>query len=185
MKPALTIYGSSSSNLPQVYYDAARETGALIVRAGFDLVSGGGRAGLMGAAIDGALAAGGSATGILPAFMIERGWDHPGLTVTIPTPDMHTRKAVMASYASGVIALPGGIGTLDELMEIITWRQLGLWSGPVVMLNTDDYFTPLLAMLARAEERGFMRPTASGTPLWDVAATPSEALDLIKSALNL
>lgn len=181
---AITIYGSSSATLAPVFYDAARQTGALIARAGFDLVSGGGRAGLMGAAIDGALAAGGKAIGILPGFMIDRGWDHPGLSVTIPTPDMHTRKAVMASYAAGVIALPGGIGTLDELMEIITWRQLGLWDGPVVILDTDGYYTPLLEMLAVAGERGFMRPTASGKELWAVASTPAEAVEFIKMELE-
>lgn len=184
MNLAITIYGSSSANLAPVFYDAARRTGVLIARAGFDLVSGGGRAGLMGAAIEGAHEAGGKVIGVLPAFMIERGWDHPGLDVTIPTPDMHTRKSVMASYAAGVIALPGGIGTLDELMEIITWRQLGLWDGPVVILDTDGYYTPLLEMLAVAGERGFMRPVAPGKELWTVASTPAEAVEYVKKRLE-
>lgn len=131
----------------------------------------------MGAAIDGAQAAGGVTIGILPQFMIDRGWNHPDLTQTISVADMHTRKAEMARLARLVVALPGGIGTFEELMEIITWRQLGLWAGEIWILNTLGYYDPILAMFRRAEEMGFMRKAAAAEApdeLFHVASTPEE-----------
>lgn len=175
----ITIYGSSSSHIDPRFFDAARETGERIARVGETLVSGGGRNGLMAAAIEGARDAGGSTIGILPQFMVERCWQHPDLTEMIAVPDMHTRKAQMAAMARAVIALPGGIGTFEELMEIMTWRQLGLWNGEIWILNTLGYYDPILEMLRRAEDMGFMRKSAAkegedDSPLFRVATTPSE-----------
>lgn len=171
---AICVYGASCDNIDPTYKAAAFETGRLIAAAGRPLVSGGGRGGLMAAAIEGAVSAGGECIGILPQFMIEKGWQHERLTRMVSTPDMHARKHTMARMSAGVIAMPGGVGTLDELMEIITWRQLGLYEGNVVILNTDGYYDPLLAMLGRISERGFMRE--SSCELWQVALTPQEAV---------
>ncbi len=171
---AICVYGASCDDIAECYKAAAFRVGALIAESGYPLVSGGGRGGLMAAAINGATAGGGESVGVLPQFMIDKNWQHPALSSMIATPDMHTRKHKMASMSGGVIALPGGVGTLDELMEIITWKQLGLYTGNVVILNTDGYYDPLLEMLARIEERGFMR--SGGVSLWSVAETPEEAV---------
>ena len=131
--------------------------------------------GLMAACADAALEAGGEVTGVIPRFMVEQGWCHKGLTELIETADMHERKEVMARLSDGTVALPGGVGTLEELLEIITWKQLGLYDKPVVILNTHGYFDPLLAMLRRAVDERFMRPQHAG--LWTVASTPAEAVE--------
>ncbi|MDE5608187.1 MAG: TIGR00730 family Rossman fold protein [Muribaculaceae bacterium] len=176
MTDHITIYGASSPDIDPRFMEAARQLGALIGARGVTLVSGGGRTGLMAAAIEGASMAGGKTVGILPQFMIDRRWGHPQLHTTVATPDMHTRKRQMASMSGAVIALPGGVGTLEELLEIITWRQLGLYQGNIVILNTLNYFDPLLQMLARSIELHFMNPDHKA--LWQVASTPEEAVSL-------
>ena len=173
---AITVYGASSQRIATIFTDAAFALGAEIARAGRPLVCGGGRTGVMGAAIDGALSAGGEAIGVLPRFMVDRGWNHPGLTRLIAMPDMHRRKQTMATLASGVIACPGGVGTFEELMEIITWRKLGLWSGNIVILNVDRYYDPIIAMLSSAIRLDFMKEEDSS--LWAIASTPAEAVRL-------
>lgn len=183
-KKGITVYGASNKDLDPVYTAAAYELGGLIAGAGLPLISGGGRAGLMAAAIDGAIAAGGDTIGVLPQFMVEKGWQHDGLTRMISTPDMHTRKQTMASLSVGTIAMPGGVGTFEELLEIITWRQLGLYNGPVVILNTAGYYDPLLGMLSQAAAKGFMRHTEKDT-LWYVATEPSSALSLVLKDIKL
>ena len=100
--------------------------------------------GLMGAVTEGAIQAGGTAIGVLPQFMLDRGWNHPSLTTTIATPDMHARKHTMADMSRGAIALPGGIGTFEEMFEIITWRQLELYTGPMVIGNFMGFYDILL-----------------------------------------
>lgn len=173
---AITVYGASSRRIAPVYTDAAFALGEEIARAGRPLVCGGGKTGVMGAAIDGALAAGGEAIGVLPQFMVDRGWDHPGLTRMIAMPDMHRRKQTMAALASGMVACPGGVGTFEELMEIITWRKLGLWSGNIVILNVDGYYDPIIAMFDSAIRLDFMSEDDSS--LWTLASTPAEAVEL-------
>ena len=173
---AVCVYGASSSRIDPQFKEAAYAVGSLIARAGRPLVCGGGRGGLMARAIDGALDAGGTAVGVLPRFMVEREWQHLGLTRMFVTDTMHERKAAMASMSSAAIALPGGIGTLEELMEIMTWRQLKLFHGPVVILNTGGYYEPLLQMLSAMTQQGFMRPGEHR--LYEVASTPEEAVKL-------
>lgn len=172
----VTIYGASSPDIDPRFAADARTLGELIAARGATLVSGGGRTGLMAAAIEGALAAGGHTVGILPGFMIERSWQHPGLSELVATPDMHSRKERMAACADAVIALPGGVGTFEELLEIITWRQLGLYQGNIVILNTLDYYAPLLDMLRRSIEMHFMNPDHAS--LWATAQSPAEAVAL-------
>ncbi len=171
---AITVYGASSENIAETYKDAAFRTGELIALSGHPLVCGGGRQGLMRAAIDGALSAGGTAIGVLPDFMVANGWQHPGLTEMIETPSMHERKQTMASMSMAAIACPGGCGTFEELLEIITWRQLNLYRGQVVILNIDGYYDPLIAMFDRAIAQGFMHE--GHRRLFHVAGSAEEAV---------
>lgn len=173
-KDSILIYGASSNDIDASYKDAARQIGRLIAQRGLGVVCGGGRSGLMAAAIDGALEVGGRAVGVLPEFMVRNGWQHRALTEMIVTADMHERKRTMASMSIAAIALPGGCGTLEELMEIITWRQLGLYAGNVVIFNQNGYYDPLIEMLSRTISMGFMRGDHSA--LWSVALTPDEAV---------
>lgn len=178
-KQAICVYCASSSHIDQAYIDAAFTLGKLIVSAGNQVVCGAGRAGLMGALIDGAIAQNGQAIGVIPQFMVENGWHHSQLTKMEVTDNMHERKKRMAELSSAVIALPGGCGTMEELLEIITWRQLGLYSGNIVILNISEYYNPLIQMLEQATNQGFMK--ADHAQLWQVATTPEDA---IKMALN-
>ncbi len=173
---AICVYCASSALIDQSYIDAAYEMGALIADSGNAMVCGAGRTGLMGAVIDGTLSRGGKAIGVIPQFMVDNGWHHSQLTHMEITPDMHTRKETMAQLSHAVIAMPGGCGTLEELLEIITWRQLGLYDGKIIILNTNNYFDPLLAMLNKAINDGFMKKDHS--EIWQVANTPSQAIEM-------
>ncbi|MCI7272806.1 TIGR00730 family Rossman fold protein [bacterium] len=171
-----TVYSASSGQVPAVYLEAARTLGRLIASGNHTLVNGAGRTGLMGACTDACLAAGGKAIGVIPQFMIDQGWQHRGMTELLVTPDMHRRKELMAEKSDACIALAGGVGTLEELLEIITWKQLGLYLKPIIILNTNGYYDALLAQLQRAADECFMRP--QHTAIWSVAATPEEAIQL-------
>lgn len=177
VRETIVVYGASSAEAEKVFVDAAYELGGLIARSGKRLVSGAGSTGLMAAVEDGALDAGGVSIGIIPQFMVDNGWLHQGLTETIITPNMHERKNRMAQMADAVVALPGGTGTFEELFEIITWKMLGLFVKPIVILNTDNYYDPLLEMLDRTADRHFMNPLFR--KLWAVAKTPEEAIMLV------
>ncbi|MDE5821401.1 MAG: TIGR00730 family Rossman fold protein [Paramuribaculum sp.] len=179
---AICVYGASRDSVADRFKQDAFAVGELVARKGMALVSGGGRGGLMASAINGALSAGGKAIGVLPEFMVEKGWQHEGLTQMITCPDMHTRKRTMAQMSAGVIALPGGVGTLEELLEIITWRQLHLYSGTVVILNTDGFYDPLLEMFAKIKALKFMRPSRNS--LWIVADSPEAAVEGVISHLG-
>lgn len=180
-KNGIAVYCASSSSVPEKYLEAAREMGRLIAQGGYTLVNGGGARGLMAATIEGAHSAGGHITGVLPHFMIERGWAHEKLTECIDTPSMHVRKHTMASLSVAVMALPGGVGTLDELCEMMTWHQLGLFKGPVIIVNTDGFYDPFIEMLTRMRALGFMR---GGVIPAHVAATPAEAMEIIRREVH-
>ena len=175
----VAVYAASSSQVSSEYIDAAAELGRTLAAEGIDIVYGAGKVGLMGALADAALDAGGKVTGVIPQFMVDNGWCREKLTNLIVTPDMHTRKEKIVSLADATIALPGGVGTLEELMEIITWKQLGLYADPIVILNTRGYFNPLKEMLERAVEEKFMREIHRN--LWSIADTPRQAADLIRN----
>lgn len=181
-KGTVCVYGASSTDIKQEYFQAAYQTGRLLALEGMRVVNGGGRMGLMGATTEGALRNGGRVVGVIPEFMVRKDLHHKQLTELVVTPDMHKRKQTMAEMSDAAIALPGGCGTLEELLEIITWRQLSLFSGPVVILNTDDYYRPLSDMLARAVEQHFMKPEL--TAAWKVADTPEEAVTYIKEHIG-
>jgi len=130
---------------------------------GLGLVYGGGKVGLMGAVADGALAAGGEVVGVIPQALVEREPAHDGLTELHVVASLHERKALMAELADAFVALPGGFGTLDELMEQLTWSQLGLHSKPVGLLDVDGYWRPLVAFARHATEEGFVREVDLGS----------------------
>ncbi|MDE6367808.1 MAG: TIGR00730 family Rossman fold protein, partial [Muribaculaceae bacterium] len=146
------------------------------------LVTGAGSMGLMGAVNDAAIAVGGTTIGIIPQFMVDRGWHHRGLSKLEITDSMHSRKEMMAELSQAAIALPGGIGTFEELLEIITWRQLGLYGGNIVIFNVNGYYDNLLAMLDTAINQHFMK--ADHRQLWSVANTASEAVDMALATNN-
>ena len=171
------VYSASSTKIAPVYFAVAEELGHLLASKGINLINGAGSIGLMAATSNAALASGGTVTGVIPQFMVEQGWHHTGLTQLIKTETMHERKRLMADMSDGVIALPGGCGTLEELLEIITWKQLGLYLKPIVVLNVEGYFNPLLEMLQKAIDENFMRPEHGN--IWVVAETPEEAVQLL------
>lgn len=175
----ILTYAASSGLLPQIYVDRAIELGSMAAQRGHTIINGAGRTGLMGAVTKGAMQAGGKAIGVIPKFMIEHGWQHTGMTELVITEDMHERKEQMASRSDAVIALPGGVGTMEELLEIITWKQLGLYLKPIVILNIDHYFDPLLQQMSKAIEQNFMRNFHNR--LWNVAETPEEAITLCET----
>ena len=173
----ICVFCASSANIDSRYLEAARDLGGLLAREGWRCVNGGGAVGLMGALTDGVLDAGGKVTGVMPKFMVGNGWCDDRLDDVVITADMHQRKQMMSEMASAVIAMPGGVGTLEELLETLTWRQLGLVKVPIIILNTMGYYDPLLAMLHQAIDEGFMKE--SHASLWRVAATPAEAVALL------
>jgi uncharacterized protein (TIGR00730 family) len=154
--------GSSSGRLP-AYAEAARAFGGAVASRGLELVYGGGRVGLMGALADGALAAGGEVLGVIPQQLVDRELAHGGLTELRIVESLHERKALMAAHADAFVALPGGFGTLDELMEQLTWGQLGLHSKPVGLLDVEDYWRPLIAFARHATDEGFVREPDLGS----------------------
>jgi hypothetical protein len=158
MMESICVYCGSADDVSPEYFQAARAMGAALARRGQTLIFGGGRTGLMGAVAEAVLAAGGRAVGVIIPSMNTPALAHAGLTRMDVVPDMHARKARMHELADGYIALPGGYGTLDELFETITWAQIGAHRKPVGLLNVGGYYDPLLAMLDRATERGFIFP---------------------------
>lgn len=171
----ITVYCASSDDIADEYFEAAKNLGKAIALRGLPLINGGGRMGLMRACSDGALSAGGTAIGVIPRFMAEAGRAYDGLTQTIVTADMHERKRTLAELALGVIALPGGVGTLEEITEMMTARKLGLYDGKVVILNIAGFYDKLISFLDKTVRQGF----SYGPPSWDVAHTPEEALSII------
>lgn len=172
----VTVYCASATAIDKRFFKDAREVARLLSEKKVPVITGAGKMGLMGAVNDEVIATGGVTVGVIPQFMVDKGWHHTGLTHLEITPDMHTRKELMAKHAQGVIALPGGCGTFEELLEIITWRQLGLYHGNIVILNTMGYYDNLLAMLDKAIDCHFM--PEDHRKLWAVATTPSEAVTL-------
>lgn len=171
------VYSASSTQIDASYFQAAQELGHLLARQHINVINGAGCLGLMCQLSDAALEAGGTVTGIIPHFMVEQGWHHRGLTRLIETETMHERKQLMAELSDGIIALPGGCGTMEELLEVITWKQLGLYLNPIVILNINGFYDPLLQMLDQAIEQHFMRPEHG--KIWQVATTVEEAVDLL------
>lgn len=168
----MCVYCASSRVAHPEYRAAAYRLGEVLAAAGVGIVYGGGAVGSMGALADGALANGGRVVGILPRFMADLEWGHTGLTDLKLVEDMRTRKHLMLATSQAAIALPGGSGTLEELLEAITLKRLGLYLNPIVLVNTRAFFDPLLQVLARAVEERFMDPRH--LLMWQVVDTPEE-----------
>lgn len=162
----ICVFCASSTRVAPHYFEEARQAGGLIARAGKHLVYGGGRNGLMGAVADGALEEGGTVTGIMPDFLVQRESLHDGLTQNHIVKTMHERQYMMQDLSDAFLVLPGGIGTLAELFEVVTWRQLGHHNKPVVILNSDGYWTKIAEFLELSESLKFLHPTPE--PLWHV-----------------
>lgn len=174
---SVTVYCASSTQIDECYFEAARRLGMLLAQKEIRIVNGAGSMGLMATVSDAALDAGGKVTGVIPSFMAEQGWHHQQLSELRITDTMHERKQLMADLSEGVVALPGGCGTLEELLEIITWKQLGLYIHPIVILNTNGYFDALIKQLDHAVDEHFMRQQHKA--IWQVASTPDEAVELL------
>jgi uncharacterized protein (TIGR00730 family) len=174
------VYCASSASCAPEFHAEARELGSLLARAGRTIVYGGSRAGSMGALADGALAAGGRVIGVLPRFLKELEVAHDGLTELHVVDDMRARKHGMLMRAAAVVALPGGSGTLEELMEAITLKRLGIFLGPIVLLNSRGYFDPLLALLDSAIKERFMDERHRA--MWGVADSAAAVLPAIARA---
>jgi uncharacterized protein (TIGR00730 family) len=164
---SLCVFCASSSGRDPVFAAAARAFGALVAREGVTLVYGGGRVGLMGAVADAALGAGGRVVGVIPRALWDREVGHRGLSELHVVDTMHERKALMASLADAFIALPGGLGTLEEIFEVWTWGQLGIHAKACGFLDVDGYYEPLMRFLDQAVERGLVRPQHRAMALID------------------
>ena len=175
----VVVYCASSSLLRPVFTQAATRLGELLAKNGITCVNGAGKEGLMGALNDAVLQHGGRVKGIIPRFMSDAGWGHDELTELIVTDTIHERKALMAETADAVVALPGGMGTLEELAEILTWKQLGLSHHPIILLNVDHYYDPLLTFFEKMISERFMRDDFRG--MWLVADTPEEVISLLQN----
>jgi uncharacterized protein (TIGR00730 family) len=177
---SVCVYCASSRACDEAFHDAARALGRLLAAAGCTVVYGGGRSGSMGALADAALAAGGRIVGVIPRFMVDLEWGHDDLTELHVVEDMRTRKHEMLTRSTAVVALAGGTGTLEELFEAITLKRLGLFLGPIVIVNTRGYYDPLLAQLGQAVAERFI--DARHEAMWTVVAGPDDVLPAIESA---
>ena len=176
----VTVYAASSQALDSHYISAAHRLGQALAQAGLVIVYGGGGHGLMGAMADAALAENGEVHGVIPEFLtrVERG--HQNLTSMEVVPDMHTRKARMLENSDAVIALPGGCGTFEELFEAMTFKRLGQFLGPIILVNTQGYYDTLTDMLRRSVRERFMSKVH--LEMWQVVDDPEQVLDALGKA---
>jgi len=174
----IAVFCGSSRGFSAEYRRATERFAIACVERGYGLVYGGGQVGLMGVLADAALAAGGEVIGVIPEFLSLKEIRHDGLTRLEVVPTMHARKALIAERAFAFVALPGGLGTLDELFEILTWSQLGLHDKPVGLLNVEGYFDPLIGLVDRMVNEGFCR--AEHRALFGTATEPDDLLDRLE-----
>ena len=180
MKPQrVTVYCASSNQVHPEFHAAARRLGELLAQAGVAIVYGGGRIGSMGQLADGALAHGGTVVGVIPGFMQEIDWGHPGLSELIIVDDMHGRKRRMLEQTDAVIALPGGCGTYEELFEALTLKRLGLFDRPILMVDARDHFQPLRQLLEQFIAERFMSDRHRA--MWQFVNSPDEVLSTLAS----
>lgn len=172
---SVCVFCGSSANGAPVHYDIAREVSTLLAKAGITVVYGGGRVGMMGTVADAALAAGGKVIGYIPEHLHEAEIAHQGLTEIHIVPSMHVRKRHMFDRSDAFIVLPGGLGTLDELFEIMTWRQLHLHDKPILILDVEGYWQPLARLLDAVVEGRYA--SVATRRLYEIVSTPAELMD--------
>lgn len=178
----ICVYCASSEHCGRVYHDAATALGRTLAEAGCTIVYGGGAVGLMGSLANGALAAGGEVVGIIPRFMTEVEWQHPGVANLEIVEDMRERKHRLLTGSDAVVALPGGCGTLEELFEAMTLKRLALYFNPIVLLNTNGFYAPLERFLEQTIEQRFMNPQHRA--LWTLVDRIDEILPAIRNTLR-
>jgi uncharacterized protein (TIGR00730 family) len=171
------VFCGSGTGSEPAYSDAARKLGLLLAESSIHLIYGGGNIGLMGIIADAVMQAGGSVTGVIPNFLMKKEVGHRGITELEVVESMHQRKQRMADLADAFVALPGGWGTLEELSEILTWKQLGLISQPVILLNTNHFFDPLLKQMRLMVKEGFLH--SGNLNFLQVGKTPENILSLL------
>ncbi|MDX9933361.1 MAG: TIGR00730 family Rossman fold protein, partial [Bacteroidales bacterium] len=162
--------------------DAAEKLGEILAERDCRLIYGGGHRGLMGKIADTVLEHGGKVTGIIPGFMCEVEWNHKGLTELILVETMHERKEKLADLADAAVALPGGCGTMEELLEVITWKRLGIFTKPIIICNVDGYFDPLIEMLNRSVDENFMGE--EHRTMWTVVSSPEKVMEAIENSVQ-
>lgn len=176
----IAVFCGANTGSDPAILEAAKAVGKAIAQRGMGVVYGGGHVGLMGAVADAAMQAGGEVIGVIPGFMVEKELAHQGITELIVVRDMHERKMRMHERSQAVIALPGGFGTMDELFELLTWRQLGLHAKPMGLLNVNGFYSPLLEQMARMDRDGFLH----GTTRVLASADVNELLDRFEEATS-
>ncbi len=174
----VTVFCGSSSKVESLYLETAEELGELLALNGKTVVYGGGKVGLMGKLAEGVLSKGGRIIGVIPKFMKKIELGHNGITRLIEVETMHQREETMLKKGDCIVALPGGCGTMEELLQAIAWKKLKLIFAPIIILNVNNYYSPLIEQLNRAVEQNFMRKEHS--KLWDVATSPQEIYHLVR-----
>jgi uncharacterized protein (TIGR00730 family) len=180
MIQSVCVYCASSNRSPAIYLDAAARLGRILAESGITIVYGGSSLGSMGQLAAAALQAGGKVIGVLPRFMDDLEWGHRALSELRIVDDMHERKRVMLELSDAAVALPGGCGTLEEFFEAITWKRLGLYFGPVVLVNVGGFFDPCIQLLNRCVDERFM--DEKHRAMWSVAGTPEDVMETLRSA---
>ncbi len=173
----VSVFCASSNKVDKIYFDAARKLGLVLAEHGIAANYGGGGVGLMGTLADTMMEAGGSIRGIIPEFMVDQGWNHPLVKDMLIVKDMHERKKKLTENIDAFIALPGGIGTLEELLEMMTHKQLGQLLAPIIIINTNQFFDPFLEMLRKMVEERFMREVHQD--IWQVIEDPNDVIKAI------
>jgi hypothetical protein len=180
MIESVCVYCASSNRSAAIYLDAAARLGRILAENGITIVYGGSSLGSMGRLAAAALEAGGKVIGILPRFMDDLEWGHRALSELRIVENMHERKRVMLELSGAAIALPGGCGTLEELFEAITWKRLGLYFGPVVVVNVGGFFDPCIELLNRCVDERFM--DEKHRAMWSVASDPESVMETLRRA---
>ncbi len=171
------VFAASSSRIDSAYLEAAGELGTVFAREGVHAVFGGGGIGLMGILADSMLAAGGKITGVIPEFMIDEGWGHAGVTDMIVTADMSERKKTIFAMSDAAVALPGGVGTLEELTEVITLKQLGQFNKPIIIVNVNGFYDHLIEFFEHMFRGNFIR--LEHKDIWQIVTTAEEVVPAI------
>jgi uncharacterized protein (TIGR00730 family) len=174
------VFCSSSEGIEKKYFDAAEVLANEFVANNIAINYGGGAMGLMGIMANTMLSKKGKVKGLIPGFMKEMGWDHPDVSHMVLVNDMHERKYLMRKDVDAIVTLPGGVGTLEELMEVITLKQLGQFTKPIIILNTDNFYTPLIEILKNMANNKFMRDIH--TNIWQLVNQPEEVIPAIKNS---